>query len=338
MYRQVFAPFAKSTGKIKKSDYYKISHFYNTRKQNMRKLCLGVFLIAAVLLTNNFAQERYPWEDLYPWDVPYVPTPLEVVDKMLAMADVTGHDILFDLGCGDGRIVIRAASFFGTKGTGIDIDPERIEECKINATNAQVEKLVTFLNQDLFETDFSKASVVTLYLLSSVNIELRPKLLKDLKPGTRIISHDFGMGDWKTDQREEMRAEGRVHIVHFWIVPANATGKWTFKSSPEFAGKISGLDLYQNFQKLNGRVKFGEQSVFLQDAHMEGVKITFTIEQDSSNEKQTWVFEGRIQGHRMGGTVAIDSGNGVKRVNWRAQRDPKTMKPLDADLQITSRH
>ena len=122
----------------------------------MRKLRFGFCLIVAVFLANNIAQERFPWEDPCQWDVPYVPTPLEVVDRMLAMADVTGHDVLFDLGCGDGRIVIRAASFFGTKGTGIDIDPERIEECKINAADAKVEKKVTFLNQDLFETDFSQ--------------------------------------------------------------------------------------------------------------------------------------------------------------------------------------
>ena len=303
----------------------------------MRKLCLGLFLIAAVFLTHNTAQERFPWEDPCQWDVPYVPTPLEVVDRMLEMAEVASQDILFDLGCGDGRIVIRAASHFGTKGTGIDIDPERIQECQTNAADAKVEKLVTFLNHDLFETDFSKATVVTLYLLSSVNLELRPKLLKDLKPGTRIISHDFGMGDWKTDQREEMRADGRVHLIHFWIVPANATGKWKFKSSPELAGKIDGLDLYQNFQKINGKANFGDQVVFLQDATLDGVKITFTVEQSLAIGSQKWEFEGRVQGHRMGGTVSIDSGKGKRRVNWRAERDPKTMMPLDTESQSLSK-
>jgi len=252
---------------------------------------------------------------------------------MLEMAEVASHDILFDLGCGDGRIVIRAAHHFGTRGTGIDIDPERIQECKTNAADAKVEKLVTFLNQDLFETDFSKATVVTLYLLSSVNLDLRPKLLKDLKPGTRIVSHDFGMGDWKTDQREEMRADGRVHILHFWIVPANVTGKWKFKSSPDIAGKMEGLDLYQNFQRVNGKANFGDHAVFLQEANLDGVKIAFSVEVGVSSRTQKWIFEGRVQGHRMGGTVSIDSGNGVRRVNWRADRDPKTMMPLDAESQ-----
>jgi SAM-dependent methyltransferase len=304
---------------------------------NMRKLGLGLFLIGLIVLSTINAQDRtqwqdrFPWEDPCQWDVPYVPTPLEVVDKMLEMAGVSSGDILYDLGCGDGRIVIRAASFFGTKGTGIDIDPERIEECRINAADAKVEKLVTFLNQDLFETDFKKATVVTLYLLTSVNLELRPLLLRDLRPGTRVVSHDFGMGDWKADQREELRAEGRVHIIHFWTVPANVSGKWQFKGSPELDGKLSGLDLHQSYQKVSGKALIADQSILLKEAHLEGVKVSFTVEQGSANQAQKWVFEGRVQGHRMGGTVGIETGNGIKRLNWRAERDPKTMQPLDTD-------
>lgn len=303
----------------------------------MRKIGLVIFFLGFILFTNSSAQDRFPWEDPCQWDVPYVPTPIEVVDKMLEMAEVSSHDILFDLGCGDGRIVIRAASSFGTKAVGIDIDPERIEECRLNAADAKVEKLVTFLNQDLFETDFKRATVVTLYLLTSVNHELRPLLLRDLKPGTRIVSHDFGMGDWKTDQRAELRAEGRVHIIHFWIVPANVSGKWQFKEGPELTGGLTGLDLHQSFQKINGKAQFGDQSVFIKDTHLEGVKIAFTVEQNSPEGVKKWIFEGRAQGHRMGGTVGIETGNGIKRVNWRAERDPKTMLPLDTDSQ-TTRH
>jgi SAM-dependent methyltransferase len=300
---------------------------------SMQKLSSGLFLFVFLLSTASIAQERYPWEDPCQWDVPYVPTPLEVVDRMLEIAKVGSNDILYDLGCGDGRIVIRAASFFGTKGTGIDIDPERIEECHINAEDSKVENLVTFLNQDLFETDFRKATVVTLYLLSSVNLELRPKLLQDLKPGARIVSHDFGMGDWKTDQREEMRADGRVHLIHYWIVPANVSGKWKLKASADLVDKLTELDLYQSFQKVNGKAKIGDQSVFLHDTYLEGVKITFTLTENSPYQAKKWVFEGRVQGHRMGGTVAVETSNGIKRVNWRAERDPKTMKPLDSNTQ-----
>jgi predicted O-methyltransferase YrrM len=133
-------------------------------------------------------------------DVVYVPTPQEVVDKMLALAKVTKDDVIYDLGSGDGRIPITAAQKFGTKGVGIDINPERIQEANANAQKAGVSDRVKFLNQDLFSSNFSEATVVTLYLLPELNVKLRPQLFKQLKPGTRVVSHDFDMGDWKPDQ------------------------------------------------------------------------------------------------------------------------------------------
>lgn len=148
-------------------------------------------------------------------DVVYVPTPPEVVDKMLEMAKVGKNDILFDLGSGDGRIPITAAKRFGTRGTGIDIDPERIKEANANAKKEGVSDKVTFLQQDLFKSDFSKATVVTLYLLPELNVKLRPQLFKQLKPGTRIVSHAFDMGDWKPQQTANVN--GRT--VYFWTIP-----------------------------------------------------------------------------------------------------------------------
>jgi 2-polyprenyl-3-methyl-5-hydroxy-6-metoxy-1,4-benzoquinol methylase len=150
-------------------------------------------------------------------DVVYVPTPPEVVDKMLEVAKVGKNDILFDLGSGDGRIPITAAQRFGTRGTGIDIDPERIKEANENAKKAGVTDKVTFLQQDLFKSDFSKATVVTLYLLPELNVRLRPQLFKQLKPGTRIVSHAFDMGDWKPEQT--LNVNGRT--VYFWTIPEN---------------------------------------------------------------------------------------------------------------------
>lgn len=149
-------------------------------------------------------------------DVVYVPTPPEVVDQMLSIAKVTGDDVLYDLGSGDGRIPITAAKRFGTRGVGIDIDPQRIQEAKANAEKAGVTDKVEFLQQDLFESDFSEATVVTLYLLPSLNVKLRPKLLRELKPGTRIVSHDFDMGDWKPE-RVVQTPDGST--VYFWTVP-----------------------------------------------------------------------------------------------------------------------
>jgi len=149
-------------------------------------------------------------------DVVYVPTPQEVVDKMLALAKVTKDDVIYDLGSGDGRIPITAAQKFGTKGVGIDINPERIQEANANAQKAGVTDRVKFLNQDLFTSNFSEATVVTLYLLPELNVKLRPQLFKQLKPGTRVVSHDFDMGDWKPDQVVQTQDGSNVYL---WTIP-----------------------------------------------------------------------------------------------------------------------
>jgi ubiquinone/menaquinone biosynthesis C-methylase UbiE len=153
-------------------------------------------------------------------DVPYVATPTIIVDQMLKMAGVSRKDVLYDLGSGDGRIVITAARRFGTQGVGVDIDPERIREAQQNAKEAGVTRRVRFLQQDLFETDISEATVVTLYLLPAINLKLKPKLLTELKPGTRVVSHNYDMGDdWKPEKTVETMVEGTRHTIYFWVVP-----------------------------------------------------------------------------------------------------------------------
>jgi len=147
-------------------------------------------------------------------DVPYVPTPHDVVEQMLKLAGVKKTDVVYDLGCGDGRIVIMAAQKFGARGVGIDIDPERIAEAKQNAEQAGVADRVKFIQQNLFDADIREATVVTLYLLPSVNLRLRPKLLEQLKPGARIVSHSFDMGDWKPDK--EIEYNGRK--LYLWVI------------------------------------------------------------------------------------------------------------------------
>src|SRR4051794_2889520 len=148
-------------------------------------------------------------------DVPYVPSPNPVVDGMLKLAGVKATDTVYDLGCGDGRIVITAAKTFGAKGVGVDINPERVEEARANAKSAKVEDKVKFEENDLFKANIANATVVTLYLLPDVNVRLKPKLMKELKPGTRIVSHSFDMGDWKPEREEVI--EGR-HI-YLWTIP-----------------------------------------------------------------------------------------------------------------------
>ena len=158
-------------------------------------------------------------------DVPYVPTPPDVVEAMLKLGGVKQGDIMYDLGCGDGRIVIMAAQKFGATGTGVDIDPERIKEAEENAKQAGVTGRVRFLQMNLFDADFHDATLVTLYLLPEVNLRLRPKLLKELKVGTRIVSHQFDMGDWKPDKQVSMD----WRTLYLWTV--------TEKAKAEFGGK-----------------------------------------------------------------------------------------------------
>ena len=149
---------------------------------------------------------------------PYVPTPQDVVDRMLSLAGVTANDVVYDLGCGDGRIVITAAKKFGARGVGVDIDPDRIKESEANAKAAGVESRVSFRQQDAMSVDVSAASVVTLYLLSSSNAKLRPILTRQLRPGARIVSHAFGMGDWKPEKTDVFTdAGGTQRTLYRWV-------------------------------------------------------------------------------------------------------------------------
>ena len=179
----------------------------------IRLLAVAVTLaVASVSGSLLFAQSVSPGIRR---DVIYVPTPQPVVEAMLQVAAVTKNDVVYDLGCGDGRSPVTAAVKYGAKGVCIDIDPERIAEANANVTKSKVGNLVTVVQGDLFEQDLSPATVITLYLLPSLNVKLMPKLMKELKPGTRIVSHAFDMGDWKPEK--ELDVEGRK--VYFWTIP-----------------------------------------------------------------------------------------------------------------------
>jgi SAM-dependent methyltransferase len=181
------------------------------KMRSLTRFFLAVLVV--VVLVAPLAAQQKPLRDP---DVVFVPTPQEVVDKMLELANVKPGDVLYDLGCGDGRTVITAAKL-GARAIGIDINPERIKDSNENAAKNGMTGKVTFRLEDLFEADFKDATVVTLYLLPSLNVKLRPKLWKELKPGTRIVSHDFDMGDWKADKTVDMDG----HTIYFWTVPAN---------------------------------------------------------------------------------------------------------------------
>lgn len=173
-----------------------------------------LFLPIAALLAIAYVAAQTP-RTAKLLEVPYVPTENSVVDAMLKLAGVKSTDVVYDLGCGDGRIIVRAAKNYGARGVGVDIDPVRIQQARENAKRNMVEDLVRFEENDLFDADIRAATIVTLYLLPNVNVRLRPKLLRDLKPGTRIVSHSFDMGDWKPEKEEQV--DGAT--IYLWTIP-----------------------------------------------------------------------------------------------------------------------
>lgn len=291
----------------------------------MKKLFSAAFCLMFLLFPSEiFLQEKF-------LDVPYVPSKPEVVAEMLRMANVGKNDILYDLGCGDGRIVITAAQLYGTRGVGLDIDPDRIEESRENAAKANVTHLVRFFEQDLFEADFHEATVVSLYLLTSVNLRLRPQLLSQLRPGTRVVSHNYGMDTWKPDQSSVVMIDDTDHDVYLWIVPANVSGTWgwTWKENSKKVPYVMELD--QHFQQLSGKIKRGNQEFTLRDALLSGDKIQFTAEKEKGGKVTTMVFTGRASGHTIEGSMQMREGNKTNKKTWKAARKPSTMKPLDAE-------
>ncbi|UCE40744.1 MAG: class I SAM-dependent methyltransferase [Candidatus Aminicenantes bacterium] len=293
-----------------------------------KTVILFLFVLVLIFPFKGFSQEPdYLWD--YQYDVPYVPTPHEVVQEMLKMAKVGKNDYLYDLGCGDGRIVITAVKDTGCRGVGIDIDPQRIEESKNNAAEAGVTDKVKFLQQDLFEADFSKATVLTLYLLQTVNLELRPKILRVLKPGTRVVSHDFSMKDWEADKRTEVKLERRSHSIYFWIVPANVSGTWNWISS-----KASGKDQYvlkleQQFQKIKGTLYINGSGLSIARGELVGDKLQFTVGRMLEGQTVRMLFSAKVKGNSIQGSLRTETDTAMKTSKWEAKRDPYTVVPIE---------
>lgn len=248
-------------------------------------------------------------------DVPFVPTPLSVVNEMLKLADLDESDVLYDLGSGDGRIVITAATRYGVRGVGIDLDPQRIMESRANAQLAGVEDRVRFIQGDLFEADLSEATAVTLYLLSSINERLRPKLLRELRPGTPVVSHSFSMGDWEPDK--SITVEGRD--VYLWIIPAQADGAWALNVDAPGGDQEFLLTLEQEYQKVDGTALIDGQQVPVQDGQLLGDTLRFFVTRSIDSRDVTQAFVGRVNGDRIQGFVnELNRGGG--RGTWTAQR------------------
>jgi SAM-dependent methyltransferase len=268
-------------------------------------------------------------------DVPYVPTKYPVVDEMLRMADIQKSDIVYDLGCGDGRLVVGAAQKYGAHGVGFDIDPERIQESWENATKAGVKNLVQFFEQDLFQADFHEATAMTIYLLTSVNLRLRPKLLRELRPGTRLVSHNFGMGEWKPDQSSEVMVDDISHDVFLWIIPANVSGTWAWTmGKPAVKGE---MNLEQHFQVPSGSATVGGAATEIKDLTLKGDQIRFVMDRPVEGKFVPMVFEGKAAGHNISGTIKFQAGGKEMIWEWKAHRNPATEKPLDGEQGKTSR-
>jgi SAM-dependent methyltransferase len=229
-------------------------------------------------------------------EVPYVPTPTSVVDAMLEMAEVRKTDTVYDLGCGDGRIVISAAKKYGAKGFGVDIDPERIRESEENARAAGVADRVDFAVKNLYDIDLAQVDVVTLYLLPSVNMKLRPKLFKELRPGARVVSHAFDMGDWKPDAHRVV--DGRN--VYLWIMPSDVSGRWQTSLRIDGQMRDATLDLKQEHQQVTGTARAGERELALREVQLVGDKLQFVI--DETPERFTR-YSGQVVGAEIQGII-----------------------------------
>jgi hypothetical protein len=273
------------------------------RSHRTRHLLLVLCLLLAA--APAFAQATQAQKPFQPQvgqggkDVVWVPTPQVLVDKMLDMAGVTPQDFVMDLGSGDGRTVITAAKR-GARAMGIEYNPDMVELSKQNAEKEGVSGRATFVKADLFETDLSRATVITMFLLPDINLRLRPKIL-DLKPGTRIVSNTFTMEDWNADEIATVGEDCTSWCTAlFWIVPAKAGGTWTFPNGE--------LTLTQTFQMLSGTMRIGGKEAPISDGRLRGDQFTFTV----GGVKYT----GKVNGETMDGTAA----SGSNTTKWTATK------------------
>ena len=299
--------------------------------------CVARCALAALLLWTVCARAA---------DVPYVSTPWNVVEAMLKIAAVGPNDFLIDLGSGDGRIVITAAKKLGARGFGVDLDDNLVRTAQRNAASEGVKDRAEFYTRNLFDTDMSKATVISMYLFNSVNLRLRPSLFK-LKPGTRLVSHDFDMAKWTPDDKLTIDVPGKSYgsphsEIFLWIVPADASGRWRWQL-PVAAGGANGAKwdydaaFEQTFQMISGEVQAGGRGAQLRDARVRGEIVSFTVlaERDGRTVRQE--FSGRIDGNGGGdviaGHVVIES----VKTPWRATRSSRGRMIIDASIDSLDR-
>ncbi|MGH8634455.1 MAG: SAM-dependent methyltransferase [Burkholderiales bacterium] len=279
-----------------------------------RLVCVGMALGASLgLAAENVVKDGGP----------YVPTPQVVVDAMLDIAGVGPRDFVVDLGSGDGRIVLTGATRLKASGMGVDIDGELVDLANASAQRLGVAQRVQFLRQDVFAADLSRATVLTLYLLPGMMERLRPKLLKELKPGARIVSHDFDFGEWKPDRSVDVQTPEKYDIsgswtstVHLWTVPATVEGAWV-GSMAGGRGAPFRLEVTQRYQHFDGSLVRDAQVALLRDAQIEGTRIRFSV---LGADGRLETYTGSVQDGSITGEAR--AGGGTAAVRWSANRVP----------------
>jgi hypothetical protein len=291
----------------------------NERETSMKswKWIAGSALLALVMPLQLRAQEGAG-------DVVYVPTPQIVVDEMLRMAKVGPKDFIIDLGSGDGRMVITAAKKFGARGFGVDLDTVLLNQSIVNAQRAGVADRAWFIEQNLFETDLSKATVISSYLLPEMNAQLRPSILK-LKPGTRVIAHDYDMGEWRPDEERSLAVPEKkvgdpgVSYIFLWIVPAKIAGRWQSQLKTGSQPATWEFEFTQHFQRFDGVAKSGKLNIKLSAPTLRGDQLSFVFFTKPGDNSTRHEFRGTVKGDLIEGTLKIGSGPGQKQLPWSAQ-------------------
>ena len=285
----------------------------------MLRIALRSIFIALLVSPSAAQAQSWAWDD---GTVPYVQTPVEIVERMMRMAEVRAGDFVIDLGSGDGRIVIEAAKR-GARGLGVDLDPNLVKLATQNARQAGVADRARFETRDIFETDLSAASVVTMYLLPDFNKKLLPRLLA-LKPGTRIVSHDGGIGDWPADETLEMRTPekpvgvGGTSKVELWIVPAELRGTWT-SQLPQHGGAWR-FQVAQRYQILEVAALAEGRELLVRNTRLRGEEVKLVITGVVKNRAWHHYFVGSARGDAIEGEVTVSDGNNKVVYPWLAKR------------------
>ncbi len=259
-----------------------------------RTILLLVCLFAAVACDSAVENRSEP-------DVVFVTTPHRVVREMLKLAGVAKDDVVYDLGSGDGRIVIAAARDFGARGVGVDIDPELIAAGRENAKKAGVSERVTFVEQDVLKADIKRATVIALYMLPAMNRQLLPKFFKELQPGVRVVSHRFEIGDWKPD----MTLKAYDTTVYLWVIPADARGDWRIALSDGSETRLYQLTLRQKYQEIEGSLSDGARNFSVTAARLYGREITVSIADTIGGQRFLMELEGFVNGETLQGTALV---------------------------------